>query len=247
MLLRQWDHLLEKERVLYRQVFRSDGREEFLQLILPTVLKQGTLKQLHQENGHQGIEAPFFVVFGQEPRLPIGFLLGRVDDTVPVEIQGWVVEHQARLRVAFDSARDWLRAAAGWRKERHGHLAKVRTVHRDMLKAVVRPEPPASHPREPALPAVVVNDGYISSVGDLWLLLSGTLLPPTPASHSSFGPTGPPVVAPLEVGPHLVSKRCVGWDAQQLVSTQMFIIFRGLLVTWKMLRMCSLLTFRPWR
>ncbi|KAI3352779.1 hypothetical protein L3Q82_019358 [Scortum barcoo] len=40
----------------FRQVFRSDGGEESLQLLLPVALKQDTLNQLHQEHGHQGIE-----------------------------------------------------------------------------------------------------------------------------------------------------------------------------------------------
>uniref|UniRef100_A0A3B1J0Z4 Gypsy retrotransposon integrase-like protein 1 n=1 Tax=Astyanax mexicanus TaxID=7994 RepID=A0A3B1J0Z4_ASTMX len=55
-LLRQWDRLVEKEGVLYRRMFRSDGGEENLQLILPAVLKPEILRNLHQEHGHQGIE-----------------------------------------------------------------------------------------------------------------------------------------------------------------------------------------------
>lgn len=38
------------------QVFRSGGREENHQLILHTVLVHETLKQLHQEHGHQGVQ-----------------------------------------------------------------------------------------------------------------------------------------------------------------------------------------------
>lgn len=34
-LLRQWDRLVERAGVLYRQVFRSDGAEAVLQLLLP--------------------------------------------------------------------------------------------------------------------------------------------------------------------------------------------------------------------
>ncbi|KAI3359981.1 hypothetical protein L3Q82_014313, partial [Scortum barcoo] len=55
-LLRQWDCLVEKDGVLFCKVFRSDGGEESLQLLLPVALKQDTLNQLHQEHGHQGIE-----------------------------------------------------------------------------------------------------------------------------------------------------------------------------------------------
>lgn len=35
VLLRQWDRLLEKEGVLHRRVFRSNGGEEILQVVLP--------------------------------------------------------------------------------------------------------------------------------------------------------------------------------------------------------------------
>ena len=69
---------------------------------------------------HQGTgESPFYLMFGQEPRLPVDFLLGRVPEPVPGEVQDWVAEHQARLQVAFEGARDRLLAAADRRKERH--------------------------------------------------------------------------------------------------------------------------------
>ncbi|KAI3365436.1 hypothetical protein L3Q82_010520, partial [Scortum barcoo] len=41
-LLSQWDRLVEKDGVLFRQVLRSDRGEESLQLLLPVVLKQDT-------------------------------------------------------------------------------------------------------------------------------------------------------------------------------------------------------------
>lgn len=69
---------------------------------------------------HQGTgESPFMLMFGQEPRLPIDFLLGRVQDPMPGEIDDWLVEHQARLKVAFGNAQERLLAAAERRKERH--------------------------------------------------------------------------------------------------------------------------------
>ncbi|CAI5659587.1 unnamed protein product [Oreochromis niloticus] len=69
---------------------------------------------------HQGTgESPFFLMFGRDPRLPIDFLLGRVQDPVPGEVQDWVAEHQARLMVAFEGARARLSLAADRRKERH--------------------------------------------------------------------------------------------------------------------------------
>ncbi|KAL4007870.1 hypothetical protein ACER0C_001722 [Sarotherodon galilaeus] len=69
----------------------------------------------HQSTG----ESPFFLMFGRDPRLPIDFLLGRVQDPVPGEVQDWVAEHQARLMVAFEGARARLSLAADRRKERH--------------------------------------------------------------------------------------------------------------------------------
>ncbi len=56
ILLRQWNRFVDRAGVLYRRVFRSDGGEEFYQLILPTILKSEVLTQLHQEHGHQSIE-----------------------------------------------------------------------------------------------------------------------------------------------------------------------------------------------
>lgn len=55
-LLGQWDRFVDREGVLYRKVFRPDGREEFFQLVLPAVLRDDVLTQLHQEHGHQGVE-----------------------------------------------------------------------------------------------------------------------------------------------------------------------------------------------
>uniref|UniRef100_A0A667ZAE4 Gypsy retrotransposon integrase-like protein 1 n=1 Tax=Myripristis murdjan TaxID=586833 RepID=A0A667ZAE4_9TELE len=55
-LLRQWDHLVEKDGVLYCQVFRPDGAETVLQLLLPSALCSEVLTQVHQEHGHQGVE-----------------------------------------------------------------------------------------------------------------------------------------------------------------------------------------------
>lgn len=55
-LLKEWDRLVEKDGVLYRWIFRPDGGEECLQLVLPAVLKEQVLTQLHQDHGHQVIE-----------------------------------------------------------------------------------------------------------------------------------------------------------------------------------------------
>lgn len=64
-------------------------------------------------------ESPFFLMFGREPRLPVDFLLGRVRDPEPGEVQDWMTEHQEMLKVAFGNARERLLAAASRRKERY--------------------------------------------------------------------------------------------------------------------------------
>nr|XP_046254367.1 uncharacterized protein LOC124064187 [Scatophagus argus] len=75
----------------------------------------------HQSTG----ESPYFLMFGREPRLPVDFLLGRVQDPEPGEVRDWVAEHQARLKVAFENARERLLAAAGRRKEQHDWHVRV--------------------------------------------------------------------------------------------------------------------------
>ncbi|KAG1930572.1 interleukin-1 receptor accessory protein-like 1-A [Pimephales promelas] len=56
VLLRQWDRLVEVEDVIYRRVFRPDGGEEVLQVLLPVAMKAEVLTQLHQQHGHQGVK-----------------------------------------------------------------------------------------------------------------------------------------------------------------------------------------------
>lgn len=69
----------------------------------------------HQTTG----ESPFFLMFGQEPRLPIDFLLARVQDPVSGGVHEWIQEHQARLQIAFDGARECMKTAAERRKTAH--------------------------------------------------------------------------------------------------------------------------------
>lgn len=76
----------------------------------------------HQATG----ESPFFLMFGQEPRLPIDFLLGRIQEPVAGRIHRWIEEHQARLQVAIDGARERLQFAASRRKA--GHDQRVREL-----------------------------------------------------------------------------------------------------------------------
>ncbi|XP_076847994.1 uncharacterized protein LOC143493459 [Brachyhypopomus gauderio] len=75
----------------------------------------------HQSTG----ESPHFLMFGQEPQLPVDFLLGRVRPSVPGTVCDWIQEHQTRLQVAFDGARERLAAAAEYRKDKHD--ARVRS------------------------------------------------------------------------------------------------------------------------
>lgn len=58
-------------------------------------------------------------MFGQEPRLPIDFLLGTMQEPTAGTVHDWVREHQTRLQMAFEGARGRLQAAAAKRKETH--------------------------------------------------------------------------------------------------------------------------------
>lgn len=52
--------------------------------------------------------SPFYLMFGQEPRLPVDFLLDRVPEPMGGDVHEWIQEHQTRLKVAFAGAREWL-------------------------------------------------------------------------------------------------------------------------------------------
>ena len=52
VLLKQWD---QRAGVASRQVLRSDGWEEILQVLLPAALKEKVLIEVHQNHGHQGV------------------------------------------------------------------------------------------------------------------------------------------------------------------------------------------------
>lgn len=56
ILLRQWSWFVERDGILYRQIFRPDGAEPTFQLLLPAVLIREVLTQVHQEHGHHGVE-----------------------------------------------------------------------------------------------------------------------------------------------------------------------------------------------
>lgn len=62
----------------------------------------------HQATG----ESPFLLMFRQEPRLPVDFLLGQVQDPVSGYVNEWIQEHQTHLQIAFEGTRERLRVAA---------------------------------------------------------------------------------------------------------------------------------------
>lgn len=68
----------------------------------------------HQSTG----ESPFFI-FGQEPWLPVDFLLGRIQEPTVGGVHEWVLEHQTCLQVAFEGARERLRIVAQRTKMNH--------------------------------------------------------------------------------------------------------------------------------
>lgn len=76
---------------------------------------------IHQSTG----ESPHFLMFGQEPHLPIDILFGRVKEPAPGSVSDWVQKHQQRLQVAFDAAKECLKAAALHRKEHHDRQATL--------------------------------------------------------------------------------------------------------------------------
>lgn len=43
-------------------------------------------------------------MFGQDPQLPVDFLLGRIQEPVVGSTHDWNLEHQTRLRHAFERA-----------------------------------------------------------------------------------------------------------------------------------------------
>ncbi len=48
-------------------------------------------------------------MFGQEPRLPVDFLLGGVQEVMADNVHDLILDHQTRLQMAFESARERLK------------------------------------------------------------------------------------------------------------------------------------------
>ena len=151
-LLRQWDRVMERDGLLYRRIYLPDGGAEVIQLVLPEALRKEVLTQLHDDHGHQGVERTTELVRQrcywprmhqdikrwcqgcepctlakatqpQEPQLPIDSLLGRVEEPAPGRVDDWMEEHQRRLQIAYEGARDKLKGTADRRKGRHDQKA----------------------------------------------------------------------------------------------------------------------------
>lgn len=78
----------------------------------------------HQTTG----QSPFLLMFGREPQLPVDFLLGRVEEPTSGEVCNWVREHQRRLQVAVENARERMKQAATRRKDRADQRAQEEGV-----------------------------------------------------------------------------------------------------------------------
>ncbi len=74
----------------------------------------------HQTTG----ESPYFLMFGQAPRLPVDFLLTAVDVTASGQVKDWVDEHRETLKVTYTRVRARLDRAAELRKKRHGQVGR---------------------------------------------------------------------------------------------------------------------------
>lgn len=84
----------------------------------------------HQTTG----ESPYLLMFGQEPQLPVDFLLGKIQEPIGGTIGDWLQEHQMRLQTAFDGAKERIQAAARLRKERHDqHVAGGNLTEGEMV------------------------------------------------------------------------------------------------------------------
>lgn len=58
-------------------------------------------------------------MFGQDPKLPVDLLLGRLADPVLFTVNDWILEHQTRLYLAFEGAKGHQAAAADKRQQYH--------------------------------------------------------------------------------------------------------------------------------
>ena len=99
--------------------------------VLPTSRKRDWISCLPQvvfcynSTPHQSTgESPYFLLFGQDPKLPVDFLLGGVAEPMAGTVSDWVVEHKTRLHLAREGARERLATAAEQREKYHAHRVK---------------------------------------------------------------------------------------------------------------------------
>ncbi|KAL1277561.1 hypothetical protein QQF64_024234 [Cirrhinus molitorella] len=119
----------------------------------------------HQSTG----KSPYYLMFGQEPRLPVDFLLGRVEETVAGNVHEWVVEHQTRLQVAFEGAQKHLRVSAEQRKAQHD--SHVRNTPLGEGQLVYLRDFWRESPVGEAAPPLGEQASELSEQGDLWVLV----------------------------------------------------------------------------
>lgn len=73
-------------------------------------------------------------MFGQEPRLPVDFLVGVEREQVDLSLEDWVMEHQKSLAVAYGTVQKRLearRAQQGLKDE--NHRAALNFVQGDLV------------------------------------------------------------------------------------------------------------------
>lgn len=59
------------------------------------------------------------LMFGQDPQLPVDFLLGRVQEPEKGTVCECIQERQRSMGVVFQGAREWLQVTALRRREWH--------------------------------------------------------------------------------------------------------------------------------
>lgn len=73
---------------------------------------------------HSTGESPHFLMFGQNPRLPVDFLLAAVEEPVMGSVEDWVAKHQEGLRDTYGRVKARLDAAADYRKTLYDQTVK---------------------------------------------------------------------------------------------------------------------------
>lgn len=72
-------------------------------------------------------------MFGQEPTLPVDFLLGRVQEPIVGSVHESIQEHQSSLQVPFVGAQGWLKIMADRWNANHDMQAQDMPLIEDQL------------------------------------------------------------------------------------------------------------------